>query len=77
MASVLQEAIHWVDRPVDVSVDCGIVVGRVHSGGETREYRCTPAILVATMANMARAYAGFVAEETAKVLPFPKRRRSH
>jgi hypothetical protein len=73
MATALEDCIHWVDRPVDVSIEQGIVVARIHSGGETREYRSTPAILVATISCMARAYAGFVAEETAKVLPFPRR----
>lgn len=80
MASVLPEiigAIHWVDKPVDVSFEGGIVIARVHSGGETTEYRSTPAMLVATIGNMARAYAAFIGDETAKVLPFPRRRRSH
>jgi hypothetical protein len=72
MASVLPEiigAIHWVDKPVDVSFEGGIVIARVHSGGETTEYRSTPALLLATIGNMARAYVSFAARKGAKVYP--------
>jgi hypothetical protein len=69
MGKVLEDCIAWVDRPVDVCVENGIVIGRVHSGGQTWEYRCTPAILVATIGNMACAYAGFLANKGARVFP--------
>jgi hypothetical protein len=82
MASALPEimgAIHWVDRPVDVSFEGGIVIARVHSGGETTEFRSTPALLVATMGNMAKAYASFLGEKGAKIiaLPLPRLRGEH
>jgi hypothetical protein len=77
MATVPEGAITWIDKPVDIEFCDGFIVAHIHSGGETREYRSTPALLVATMANMARCYSGILAEQGTKVIPFRRRRRGH
>jgi hypothetical protein len=72
-APATEQAIYWVDRPVEVDCRNGVIIARVHSGGKTIEFRGTPDTLVATLRNITACLARMAKEHSAKILRFPRK----